>query len=235
VGIDKLIAYGDSKVIIDQVNKVCNIKKDTMDAYYIEVWKLEAHFDGLEFHHICRDNNVTRDILFKLGSNHALVVAGVFVQDLRKPSIKILSDSEPPAGDAPPQGNRDAFMAEAEADWRLDIITYILGQWVPEDKAKREKVMRRSAKNVIIGTKLYRRSASNGVLMKCILRYEGLRFLQVIHGGECNNHAASSNLVGKASRSTFYCPTAMADTQDLVHRCKGCSSSPSNNTSPLRP
>jgi hypothetical protein len=58
--------------------------------------------------------------------------------------------------------------------------------------------------------------------MKCILRSEGLELLQEIHGGECGNHAASANLVGKAYRSGFYWPTAMADTQDLVRRCKGC-------------
>jgi hypothetical protein len=33
--------------------------------------------------------------------------------------------------------------------------------------------------------------------MKCILRSEGLELLQEIHGGECGNHTASANLVGK--------------------------------------
>jgi ribonuclease HI len=57
LGIKQLIAYGDSKVSIDQVNKACDIKKDSMIAYCVEVRKLEAHFEGLEFHHVCRDNN----------------------------------------------------------------------------------------------------------------------------------------------------------------------------------
>jgi hypothetical protein len=51
---------------------------------------------------------------------------------------------------------------------------------------------------------LSRWSASSSVLMKCILRSEGLELLQEIHGGECGNHAASANLVGKAYRSGFY-------------------------------
>jgi hypothetical protein len=61
------------------VNKTCDIKKDTMESYYAEVRKLEAHFEGLEFHHVCRDNNVAAHILSKLGSKRALVPAGVFV------------------------------------------------------------------------------------------------------------------------------------------------------------
>jgi hypothetical protein len=75
---------------------------------------------------------------------------------------------------------------------------------VPEDKVECEKIVRRSTNYVVIGTELYRRSASNSVLMKCILRSECLELLQEIHGEECGNHAASANLVGKAYRSGFY-------------------------------
>jgi predicted choloylglycine hydrolase len=112
-------------------------------------------------------------------------------------------------------------MAE-EDDWRLDFIAYILEQRVPKDKVEREKIVRRYDNYVVISTQVYRRSASNGVLMKCILSSEGLQLLQEIHGGECGNHAASANLVGKAFRSGFYWPTALANTQDLVWQCKGC-------------
>jgi hypothetical protein len=193
-----------------------------MNTYCAEVCKLEVDFEGLEFHHVCRDNNMADDVLSKLGSKRALVPAGVFVQDLHKPSIRLLSDPETSPGDMPPPGGRDVLMAEAEDDWHLDFIAYILEKRVPEDKVEREKNVRRSANYVIIRAELYRRSASNGMLMKCILRSEGLQLLQEIHGGECGNHTTSVNLVGKAFRSGFYWPIAMADAQDLVRRCKGC-------------
>jgi ribonuclease HI len=116
LGMKWLIAYGNSKVVTDPVNKACDIKNGTMDAYSTKVRKLEAHFDGLEFQHVYRDNNVAADVLSKLGSKRALVPAGVSIQDLRKPSIKILSDLEPPASDTPPQGSRGVLMAEVEDD-----------------------------------------------------------------------------------------------------------------------
>jgi hypothetical protein len=222
LGIKRLFTYSDSKVVIDQVNKACDIKKDSMNAYYAEVRKLEAHFEGLEFYHVCRDNNVAADVLSKLGSKHVLVPAGVFIQDLHKPSITLLSIPETSQGHVFPPSSRDILMAESGDDMRLDFIAYILEKCVPEDKVEREKIIRRSANYVVIGTKLYQRSASNGVLIKCILRSEGLQFLQEIHGGECGNHAASTNLVGKVLRSGFYWPTALADAQNLVRRCKGC-------------
>jgi hypothetical protein len=58
-----------------------------MDAYFLEVRKLENKFYGLEFHHVVRDNNVAADILSKLGSTRAQVPAGVFVHELHVPSI----------------------------------------------------------------------------------------------------------------------------------------------------
>jgi ribonuclease HI len=90
LGIKRLITYGNSKVFIDQVNKACDIKKDSMNAYCVEVQKLEVHFEGLEFHHIYCDKNKAADVLSKLGLNRVLVPAGVFVQDLREPSIRLL-------------------------------------------------------------------------------------------------------------------------------------------------
>jgi hypothetical protein len=173
-----------------------------MNAYCVEVRKLEDHFQGLEFHHVSRDNNVAADVLSKLGSKRALVPASVFIQDLRKPSIRLLNNPETSPSDV--LGSRDVLMAEAEVDWRLDFIAYIVEKRVPEDKVEREKIIRHAANYVVIDTELYRRSASNSVLMKCILRSEGHELLQEIHSGECSNQAASANLVGKAYRSAFY-------------------------------
>jgi hypothetical protein len=146
-----------------------------MNAYCGEVCKLEDHFEGLEFHHVSRDNNVAADVLSKLGSKRGLVPAGVFVQDLRKPSIRLLSDPEMSPSDV--LGGRDVLMTKAEVDWRLDFIAYIVEKRIPDDKVEREKIVRRAANYVVIGTELYRRSASTGVLVKCILRPEGLEIL----------------------------------------------------------
>jgi hypothetical protein len=146
----------------------CDITKETMNAYCAEVRKLEDHFEGLEFHHVSCDNNVAADVLSKLGSLCMLVPAGVFVQDLRKPLIRLLSDPDtPPSGVL---GSHDVLMTEAANIWHLDFIAYIVEKRVKEDKVKREKIARHAANYIVIGTELYRRSASNSVLMKCILR-----------------------------------------------------------------
>jgi len=59
-----------------------------MDAYCKEIRRLEAHFYGLEFHHILWDYNMAADVLSKLGSKRALVPTGVFIQALNSPIVK---------------------------------------------------------------------------------------------------------------------------------------------------
>jgi ribonuclease HI len=128
LGIKQLLAFGDSKVVIEQVNKEWDYVKDTRDAYYTEIRKLEGHFEGIEFQHVPRNNNITADVLSKLGSRRALVPAGVFVPELRKPSIKLLDpdNPEPPSNDQNSIPPRDVLMSEIENDWRKPFIDFIL-------------------------------------------------------------------------------------------------------------
>jgi hypothetical protein len=53
-----------------------------MDAYCLEIRKLEKKFHVLEFHHVIHDNNVAADVLSKLGSSRAQVPARVFIHKL---------------------------------------------------------------------------------------------------------------------------------------------------------
>ena len=93
LGIKRLLVYDGSLVVINQVNDEWDRNKENMDSYCMEVRKLKNKFLGLEFHHVARDSNVTTDVLSKVGSTRAQVPAGVFVQELRKPSIAELTPS----------------------------------------------------------------------------------------------------------------------------------------------
>jgi hypothetical protein len=86
-------------------------------------------------------------------------------------------------------------MSEKEDDWRKPFIDFILDQLVPNNKAERERITRRSANYVMIGSGLYRKAASTGILMKCILRSEGLHLLAEIHSGECGCHAVDGKIL----------------------------------------
>jgi ribonuclease HI len=89
LGIKRLMVYGDSLVVISQINKEWDCSNDSMGKYSIVVRKLEDKFEGLKFHHVERDRNMAADALSKLGSSRIQVPLGVFVQELPRPSISL--------------------------------------------------------------------------------------------------------------------------------------------------
>jgi ribonuclease HI len=218
LGIKRLLVYDDSAVVINQVNKSWDRNKENMNAYFLEVRKLENKFYGLEFHHVVRDNNVASDVLSKLCSTCAQVPAGVFIHELHAPSIP---ESAPKTTDfAHPPPGQEVMMIDV--DWRQPFINDIREQKVPLDKNLAEHLIRRAKSYVLVGDKIYRWGAISGVLMKCVPREEGKDILEVIHKGVCGNHASSHTLVSKAFRRAFYWPTALGDAEELVSSCQGC-------------
>ena len=52
LGHRRLVALGDSELVVGQVMKASVCCDHKMEAYYTEVRKLEAKFDGLKLRHI---------------------------------------------------------------------------------------------------------------------------------------------------------------------------------------
>jgi hypothetical protein len=127
LGIKRILVYGDSAVVINQVNKSWDRNKENMDAYCLEVRKLENKFYGLEFHHVVCDNNVATDVLSKLGSTRAQVPAGVFVHELHASSIP--EPVHTTTDTTPSQPGKEVMMIDV--DWRQPFIDYICEQKVP--------------------------------------------------------------------------------------------------------
>jgi hypothetical protein len=121
LGIKRLLVYGDSLLVIQQVNKEWDCNKEMMDAYVQEVRKLENKFSGLEVHHVIWEHNVGANILSKLGSTRAQVPAGVFVQELKQPSINSSPQVTTDAGAQQP--DREVMMFGE--DWREAYIDFI--------------------------------------------------------------------------------------------------------------
>jgi ribonuclease HI len=159
LGIKRLLVYGDSLLVVQQVNKEWDYNKETMDAYVQEVRKLENKFSGLEVHHVVRQHNIGADTLSKLGSTSAQVPAGVFVQELKQPSIKSSPQVTTDVGPQPPDWEVMMF----GEDWREAYIDFIRDQRLPVGmdarSAEEAHVMRRSKGFVLVDSKLYRRGA----------------------------------------------------------------------------
>jgi hypothetical protein len=108
---------------------------------------------------VLREHNVGADILSKLGSTRAQVPAGVFVQELKQPSIKSSPQVTTDAG--PQQPDREVMLLGE--DWREAYIAFMRDQRLPAGmdarSAEAAHIMRRSKGFVLVDSKLYRRGA----------------------------------------------------------------------------
>jgi hypothetical protein len=139
LGVKHLHVYGDSALVINQLNKDWDTTSEKMDAYCKEIRKLEGKFCGIEYTHVVWDKNQAVDELSKLGSSRAQVPHGVFVQDLVKPSIKEEADQvvekppdQPLVATVPPPSATEsspttlAISSTINADdWRVPFIKFL--------------------------------------------------------------------------------------------------------------
>jgi ribonuclease HI len=174
LSIKRLMVYGDSMVVISQINKEWDCSNDSIGKYCTAVRKLEDKFEGLEFHHVERDRNAAADALSKLGSSRTQVPPGVFIKEIMHPSISL---------DRVEECNTLSQPESDSDDWREPIIRYIKNEEEPDDKNAAERTARHSAHYTLIGETLYRRGAS-GVLMKSILSTTGTQLLDEVHAGQ---------------------------------------------------
>ena len=52
LGVKCLMVYGDSALLINQLNKDWSCSSEKMDSYCVEVRNLEGKFYGIEYHHV---------------------------------------------------------------------------------------------------------------------------------------------------------------------------------------
>ena len=88
LGVKRLMVYGDSALMTNQLNKDWNSTNEKMDAYCVAIKNSKTGSTESNTILWFRADNQAADELSKLGSTRAKVLAGVFVQDLVTPSIK---------------------------------------------------------------------------------------------------------------------------------------------------
>jgi ribonuclease HI len=234
LGVRRLDARGDSRLVIDQVMKNSHCRDRKMEAYCDEVRHLEDKFYGLELNHIARRYNETADELAKIASGRTTIPPDVFSRDIHQPSVKIEDTPEHDETSAQPEvpsaAEGEALRVEGEQNrvtpnpnWQTPYLQYLHRGELPLDKAEARRLARRAKSFVLLGDEkeLYHCSPS-GILQRCISVAEGQELLQEIHSGACGHHAAPRALVGNAFRQGFYWPTAVADATRIVRSYQGC-------------
>src|SRR4051812_15501604 len=94
IGIKRIMCFGDSDLVIQQVSIHWDALDANMSLYRFHVQHISGYFDGCEFHHVPRGENEAAYVLSKLGSSRQAIPPGVALEHLRKPSIKPSPESD---------------------------------------------------------------------------------------------------------------------------------------------
>jgi ribonuclease HI len=88
IGIQRILCFGDSDIVVHQVSGEWDAKDANMASYRFYVQQLCGFFEGCEFHHDPRANNNEADRLSKIGSTKQEIPVGVLLEIICKPSIR---------------------------------------------------------------------------------------------------------------------------------------------------
>jgi ribonuclease HI len=122
IGIQRILCFEDSDLVVHQVSGEWDVKDTNMASYRFYVQQLCGFFEDCEFHHVPRANNDEADRLSKIGSTKQDIPAGVSLEIIRKPSIKPSPEStsiyvlgDPALAQAPPPDSGAAASGLKEA------------------------------------------------------------------------------------------------------------------------
>ena len=158
MGIQRLEVCGDSNLSISQINGDFDAKDPKMAAYRNAILKMSARFEGLEFHHIARENNQAADVLARIGAKREAFPPNIFLERLFKPSVSWEGESgnnSPDTTTPPLTKNFDTVGGSANettpsaheimaviAPWTEPFLAYLTRQELPDDQNEARCIVR---------------------------------------------------------------------------------------------
>jgi hypothetical protein len=171
----------------------------------------QSNFDRAVMTKVPREENVQADALSKMGSGTGPVI--------KTSTRKVVIQNEPSI--LPKLDMMEVEEISDDPEWATDVVRYLRGGSLPEDKLLSRKVKMHSARYVLIRGLLYRRGYTEP-LLKCLTNSEAEYVLKEIHEGVCGNHSGSWMLAHKAMRAGYFWPTMNKDSIRLVRQCDKC-------------
>ncbi|XP_075649864.1 uncharacterized protein LOC142620372 [Castanea sativa] len=185
LGAESTVVKGDSQLVINQVNGMCEAKEEQMKKYLNKVKQLVQKFKEASFVQLPREENMEADALVKATSARGIMDEYDEIQYM--PSIDLPEIQQIGGGE----------------NWMSPIIVYLKDGRLPEDKDEARKLRVRAAKYVLKDEVLYKRGFSQPYL-RCLAQDESNYVLREVHEGACGNHSGARSLVHKVVHATYY-------------------------------
>jgi hypothetical protein len=209
MGIANIEIRSDSRVIVEQINGSYAAQETRMSECLEKVHQFYSYFDRIVVVKIPREKNGMADALSRIGSGSDPAVSVRGYKLLTKAHPTVLATEEL------------MQVAEAVPEWATEIVRYLRTSELPPAKEDAQRIVRHSARYVLVGGTLYRRVYSFP-LLKCLPSEDANYVLKEVHHGVCGNHSGAKALVNKVVRAGYYWPTMSKDAAELVRVCDAC-------------
>jgi ribonuclease HI len=185
--------YGDSELVIKQLNGQYECRNDILKNYYEECKEILKSFQLVILQHIPREHNEEANRLAQSASGYR-ENQEVFANDV----CTFGSDL-------------------AEDDWTKEIVDYLEN---PSQKVSR-KLRYKAIKFVLLDGHLYYKSL-DGVFLQCLGQEEAKRMMSEVHDGLCGAHQSAYRMKWVIRHTGCYWPTMLEDCFEYYKGCQDC-------------
>ena len=227
IGVKNLEAYGDSKLIVNQVHREYEVRYEDLVPYHNATIHMAEKFRNFYIDHVSHQQNAHADVLASLAASLALL-AGVaekvlvYSHDLYYPKLGLKND-QIPAWNLQVKETLETSVGPELKDWRFSYIDYTLYGILPDDPKEAATIKRKTPKfyyNVI--TRTLSRRSHDGILLHCLSHKEAHETLKVAHDGMCGANQPGPKFGDRLQRLRFYWPKMIPDAIAYAKRCHAC-------------
>jgi len=211
LGVRQVEVYGDSALVISQVQKIWRTREEHLKPYQGYLEKLARKFDKVTYIPLPRSHNQFADALATLAS---------MINVPEGAPIKPLSINQR----SRPAYEEAVMLIDAELNdgkpWYYDIKNVIEKGEYPEGANWKDRRALRlmAAQYILCGGDLYRRSY-DGVHLMCVDEEKARVLMGEVHEGVCRPHMSGKMLAKKIVRMGYFWTTMIGDCIEYVKKC----------------
>ncbi|CAN6725686.1 unnamed protein product [Malus baccata var. baccata] len=195
LGVTGVEVFGDSKLVINQLNGEYKCRHVTMAGYHLAATQLLSYWGTkISVSYILRESNIIANEMAQLAS-------GVPIQEKNfEGNIEVHKRNLPSIFE---KGfSLDVMTEEMKMeDWRTPIIQYLNNPSFPTSKKNR-----RQETKYVIWDKTMLRKTLDGLLLKWLGQEESMRVMAEVHEGICGAHQARNKMRWLLRRYGYFWP-----------------------------
>ncbi|CAN6570975.1 unnamed protein product [Malus baccata var. baccata] len=213
LGTVEVEVFGDSELVINQLNGEFKCRHITMAGYYLVATQLLSFWDfDISVSHVPRGSNLAANEMVQLASEVPIPERkyGVDIEIQRRNLLSIL--------DLERGFSLDIMVLETEVeDWRSPIIHHLKDPSSPTSKKNRQH----ATKYVLWARNLLRKTP-DGLLLKCLGQEKSMRVMAEVHEGVCGAHQAGTKMRWLLRRYGYFWPDMEKDCKSYARGCEEC-------------